>query len=500
MATQHEIIYPQPAPIRGMDVSRPENQLNPLFSPDLNNNETVDGVLQKRRGYVQLLAGFPDAKPVMEGFQYGDAAGVLHQVFATTTKFVEYNSVDTWSDRSGAVSMTGTIANPVFMTNVGGLSTDALFVSNGVDPIKKWTGTGNWANITLTGPTTLTARCMAGFKGHLVLGDVTDDGTKHVYRIKWSNQGDPENYSGVSSGFLNLIEDDENTKVMCLHPLKLALIAYKNKSIYNLEYRGGSGGIYFAADQVIANSGVISPKAVAPIGDLDVHFIVTTDNVQLFDGFNFVRPALGDRIKKNLFANLNWGHREKIFAKAFPEYYTVAFIYPSGASTVPDKGFMWNWLEDSWHPFTLADAGYSLIYSDIFFSARKALYGIGSNVMTLFSGNSDAGTNINGYFRTKLSDYSDLEATLRYTRKVVRRVDLDHAGTAPSIEVGVANGILDTPSLATAQTLADDPTGIARVTTQKSGRYHTVKVSDNSANTAYKVAGIITYSSRGSGR
>ena len=174
MATEQVLKLSMPAPRKGLDKSVPEDQLDPLFSPDLNNCETIDGVLQRRRGYTELLTGFPEAEAVMEGFTYGDAAGTLHQVFCTVNKLIEYNSGDTWSDRSGAITMTGNAGNPVFMVNVGALSTDAMFVTNGIDIIKKWTGTGNWANISLTGYTTLLGKCAAGFKGHLVLGNVIE--------------------------------------------------------------------------------------------------------------------------------------------------------------------------------------------------------------------------------------------------------------------------------------------------------------------------------------
>ena len=489
------IHYSAKAPIKGIDTSVPEDEMSPLNYPDGINVDTTDGKLVKAKGYTQLLAGFPDAQPVMEGVEYGDTSGVLHLAFCTQDKLIEYNSGDTWSDRSAAIAMTGDEDDAVFMVNVAGLSTDRLVITNGVDVMKTWTGSGNWTNLTTTGFTTLLGKCAAGFKGHLVIGDTSEDGTLKPYRIRWSNNSDATIWNGVTAGFLNLVEDNENSRVMTLLALRQALIAYKYGSIVNLTYKAGVGGIYFSANQVIANSGAISRKGVCPVGDLDLHLMVTEDNIHIFDGFDFQRVSgnkyLGDRIKSSFFSELNWAKRGLIFCKAFPEQYKVVIIYPTGSSTVCDKARIWDWKEDAWHTRDFTNDGYSLISVGQFFSARKALYGINSNIMTLFSGNTDNGTAIDANFRTKLHDFSDLDRQLGKLKKTTERVELESKGTDPQVEIASTNNITTTPSFTTGTVVADDPSGL-KINTSESiratGRYMSLKVRDNSTTAPFEVA------------
>jgi len=66
--TVEYIPYKQPAPIKGIDVSRSERYISPLHSPDMKNCEVVDGVLQGSPGYSQFQTGFPDANFIRDVF------------------------------------------------------------------------------------------------------------------------------------------------------------------------------------------------------------------------------------------------------------------------------------------------------------------------------------------------------------------------------------------------------------------------------------------------
>ena len=499
MAREQFLVYRQPAPIRGLDTSKPEDQLSPLFYPDGLNVDTDNNAIEKAGGYTQLLAGFPTAKKVMEGVEYGDSSGNIHLAFATETTFVEYNSGGTWSDRSGGVNLTGDADYPVFMVNVAGLSTDLLIVTNGKDPIKKWTGSGNWASLSLTGYTTLLAGCAIGAWGHLLLGDTTEDGTHKPYRLVFSNNGDSEDYSGVTAGFLNLIEDSENSRIQTLLPLNQSIIAYKESAIYNVTYKGGRNGVYFAANPVLLNSGALSRKSVARLGNIDLHVVVTKDNIHLFDGFGFIKTFgsgneyLGDRVKDFFFDDLNWSKRGQVFCQSIPQKQKVIIIYPAGASTVPNKALIWDWKVDAWHPWQFADTGHSIIVSDQFFTTPKYLYGIDSDVMTLYSGYSHNGTAINGYFRTALNDFSSMDQRYGIQEKTTEFVELENSGTDPTVEVRGSNNIEIAPSFSSADTPTDDSgtfpiTRAGSESVRETARYISLKCSDDSSDAAFRIA------------
>jgi hypothetical protein len=488
-----------PAPIGGINFSLPENLLDHIHSRDMQNMIIEDGIMKGRLGYTQVAGSFPNANPVMEGFEYGDAAGVLHTIFMTTQKLIEYTAPSTWTDRTGGSNFTGAAAdNPIFIAPVGGLATENLYFTNGKDNIKVWTGSSNWSNLTTTGFTTLKAKCLVGYKGHLVLGDTTEDSNLFPYRIRWSTVGNPTTWNTTTSGFVNLIEDKTNSKVMCMHPMVSNLIVYKFGSIYQLTYQGDPN--YFVPRMKVADRGAISRKGVAPFGDY--HLVVTQDNIEVFDGAGFIKPAPGNKIKQDFFGNLNWDARETIFTCAFPSRFEVWIVYPTGVSTTPDKAYCWNYKDDTWTPHVFADTIYSLInFTDSTIGTAniiQPLAGLNGNVMKLFSGNNDNGTIIDRYFRTKLHSYREFNNPrtgdiVENRLKTIRRVELDSADALPTVQIGTVNTLLGSIDYDTAEAVVAGTEGVIKVDKQKSGRYVTIKVRQNADAAPFRIAQYMPY-------
>lgn len=497
MPIEHGVQITFPPPIGGINFSMPENALEHVYSRDMQNVIIEDGILKKRTGYTQVASGFPNANPVMEGFEYGDASGNLHTIFVTTQKLIEYTAPSTWTDRTSTLNLTGNAANPIFIAPVGGLATENLYFTNGVDAIKVWTGSGNWSNLTTTGfasggNSTLRAKCLVGYKGHLLLGDVTESGTRIPYRIRWSTVGNPTTWNTVSSGFANLIEDKSNSKVMCMHPMGPVLIVYKYGSIYQLTYQGDPN--YFVPRMKVADRGAISRKGVAPFGDY--HLVVTQDNIEIFDGQGFVRPAPGNRIKQDFFANLNWDQKELIYACAFPSRFEVWIIYPTGSSTVPDSAYCWNYKDNTWTKHDFAGTFYSLMNLDETFTTIQPLGGMDGNVMKLFDGNTDNGTEIDAHVRTKLHNYREFNqpgARVEGLMKTVQRIEVESTGTIPTVQVGTVNSLLGSVDYDTAEMPVQGETGVVKVDKRKSGRYVTVKFRENTNSTPFQIAQYTVY-------
>jgi hypothetical protein len=486
MATRDDYLkYFGHAPIQGFHSGIPEHLLSPMYSPDMSNVLVEDGLLKDRPGYNELLAGFPDAVPIMEGLEWGDSSGNLHFIVVSTMGLTEY-FMGTWTTRYGALPWTVGPEAPVFITPVGALSTDLLFFTNGKNQMRQWSGSGNWTVMTFNDgftASTLLAGCMIGYRGWLILGDTTENGVNYPYRIRWCKQGDPTRWdtsAHTTAGFLNLIEDKNNSRVMTFLPMKQALVVYKFGAIYTLSYLINRNT--FQPYMVKASRGTISRKGVAPVDNGDIHLVVSNDNIYLFDGFDFDKPPVGDRIYKTFFNELNWEKRGMIFAQSFPHRQEVWIMYPTGNSTVCNKAWCWNWKDNTWTPHEFADDSYCFINVQEFFSDRKALMGIEGNIMELFQGNTDNGTGIDSHWRTPLRDFSDMEGVPKDKRKMIYRVDMD-ASESPSIQIGsVETSLRDTISYDSAQTLATDEhgTGIRKTTHKKLGKRLTMKVSNSS--------------------
>ena len=292
---------------------------------------------------------------------------------------------------------------------------------------------------------------------------------------------------------MNLIEDETNSKVMCMHPLKEVLIVYKYGAIYQLQYQGDPN--YFVPRMRIADRGSISRKGVAPFGDL--HLVVTQDNIHVFDGLNFIDPPPGNRIKREFFRNLNWERRERIFTKAFPGRFEVWIAYPSGEDTECQNAWCWNYKDNTWTHHEFGAAIYSFMNFDEAFDTITPVAGGLGKVYKFMNGLTDDGMEISSYFRTKLYDYGDLsgqaKTNLATVEKTMLKVEMDSTGDNPGVQVGYINNIKKAPTYTATEQFVEGNKGRNKADVQASGQYLTVKVIKNEGDEDYRGAQLTTY-------
>ena len=483
-----------PVPLKGYDDSLPEWLLDDTKTADLQNSKIEDGLIKDRLGYTEVAASFSVASnnPVMECFEWGDSSGTLKPVFATTEGLVELTTPSTWNARFTGVALTGAATDPVFLTPLESTSSESLYCCNGVDTLKVWTGTGNWTTLTTTGKTTLKAGCILGWNGHLLCGDVTENAVNYPFQVMWSNVGDATTWNGASAGFGNLTREKVNGRVQTMVPLGDVVVVYKKSSIYQLSYQGSPN--YFIARMKISDSGAISRKAVAPFEDF--HLVVTEENIHIFDGFSFIKPAIGDRIKKKFFTDLNWAARGTIFTQTDADKYEVWIFLPTGVATSPNAAWCWNWRDDSWTYHTFPESIYSAGRFNETFTNRQVVLGTNAKPVYFQNGTTDDGTAITAYWRTKLNDYSTLGQGLSTDIKTVRRVEWDVLDSTPlpKVQIGVVNNLTDTITYTTAVVLRDGDTGIKMSThNNSSGRYITYKMTNDAGAASYSAARYYPY-------
>jgi hypothetical protein len=272
--------------------------------------------------------------------------------------------------------------------------------------------------------------------------------------------------------------------------MKQVLMVYKFDSIYQLIYQGDPN--YFIQIPREMSGGVISRKGVAPFEG--GHFVVSNDNLHVFDGFSFIHPAPGNKIKKQFFSELNWDARGTIFSKAFPGRFEIHTLIPTGAATSPNVDWVWNYKDNTWTRHEFAGIIHSLMNFSKSFNQTQPVMGLTGKPVKLFSGNTDGGTSIDAYFTTKPQNFRELSEVVGWNLerafKTVHAVEIDpDAGlTIPKIQVGIQNVLSDSISYDTVQTPVVGDTGLYRVTNQKrNGRYLTLKISQNDSNAGFSI-------------
>lgn len=337
----------QPYPITqitgGLNVNVDATFLVDKESPDLINVRFDKGLIKKDLAFANFGTGLPLDGPVLLMDQFPLQSGTTYNVIVTANQAYKYVSAnDTYSSIQAGGNFTGDADNWFdSAVTLDANAADIFILTNGKDPIKKWTGTGNIAN--LGGVANIAAKSLAVFKNRLLLGGTTETGVACPTRIRWSVAADPEDYANTGSGFIDLIDTPDWVVGFC--GLKDKLFVLKERSLWELVYIGGSN-VFEPALRIDA-IGTYSPHTVITLGDELI--IYGSDNIYLFDGIS-VEP-IGTQIYPLLYETdskiINNAKINRAVATYIEEIKEFWLSVPT-VGEVPDTLFKYSFDNQSW--------------------------------------------------------------------------------------------------------------------------------------------------------
>ena len=336
-------------------------------------------------------------------------------------------------------------------------------MTNGVDPIKKWTGTGSISNLISTYPsgvTALLANILIEFKGHLFLIDVSEDGNRYPQRVRWSNTAQPEDFLNGNASFQDLKGADWAKGAIKFKGDYLVVI--KDRSIW-VGYATGDSDV-FVFEQKITGAGCAAGKTIEDLGD-EIIFL-GWDDVYIFDGINYEsiaeNDALNIHVREKIFDNLNPEQIGKSFGVIIESQKEYWLFVPSTSATYCDTAWCFNYDLNTWTRHELDDVmvtfGYyekqaQLTIGDLVGTIGEQTFRIGSQATsqsaptTLLADtsgyvweydtltNNDNGTAIDGWFSTK-----DFNPTNLMQRFCMTRIDIYYTGHGLDISYSLDKG------------------------------------------------------------
>jgi len=241
------------------------------------------GLIKKDLGWANYASNF--GGPILLIDNFPRKSGDVHLLVFTDTKIHKKdngNWVEKYANASANLDASW-FSTITYDAN----GSDLYVVTNGVDPILKWDGGGaNFAN--LGGIGTTKAKYVYTFKNRLILGYTIEGGEDNPFRVRWSVAGDPEDWANEGSGFVDIADSPDF--ITGFARLKDRLLVFKERSIWELAYVGGS--TVFTPVRRIDAIGTFSPKSLVELGDAVLFF--GSDNVYIYDGHNL--ESIGDAI------------------------------------------------------------------------------------------------------------------------------------------------------------------------------------------------------------
>jgi hypothetical protein len=233
-----------------------------------------------------------------------------------------------------------------------GLLNGIYFANNGKTAPMYWDGSPASKMLELPGwPAGTTCKAMRSFKYHLFAMDLTKPAGDFEMQVLWSNAAEPgaipQSWTPLATNEAgdNQLSQTEGRIVDGL-PLGASFIFYKHLSAFMAEYVGGNNVFNFRP--LKAEVGILTRNCV--VNYKNKHFVVTTDDIVLFDGLN-TQSIVDNRMRDFFFADVNQDTIENTFVVAYPKKNEVWVCYPSTSSSAVewcDKAIIWDGVANAW--------------------------------------------------------------------------------------------------------------------------------------------------------
>lgn len=331
--------------IEGLDASKPGEYLSDSASPTTQNFFVDRAILTKRAGTVEL--GDPLSNECMLGVEFV-REGTNYNVRIGLTKIQYYDTGSTAWSNIGHTDFTGTTSD-LFDIAIPLLSgKQILVVTNGVDAMRKWTGTGN---TTALGGSPPIAKFIQEYQTYLVAANV-QGGTDVDTRVQWSNTADPENWTTGNAGTRDLVEDGGAITGLNIFGNNLAV--HKLTSIY-LGYLVSTSAI-FRFERKATGVGTCAHNSIVnlPTGE---QIFLATDGLRIFNGLT--APGIDSPINDEIRDGINVAYRFKAWGVLVKEVDEVWIGIPIGSQTSGETVYKFNYVTRKLYKDTRSLANFS---------------------------------------------------------------------------------------------------------------------------------------------
>ncbi len=315
--------------INGLDVSKPAEYISENASPNTQNFFVDRDLLTKRAGTTEQ--GDTLSQECMYGVEFA-REGTNYNVRIGLTKTQKYDvGTTSWAD-IGHTVWSGTTSD-LFDTAIPLLAgKQILVITNGVDAMRKWTGSGN---TDLLGGTPPVAKFIQEYQTYLVAANI-QGGVDIDTRVEWSDTADPEDWTSGNHGTKDLVED--GGAITGLNLFSNYLAVHKLTSIY-LGYLVNTTAV-FRFERKSTGSGTCANNSIVnlPTGE---QIFLATDGLRIFNGV--VAPVIDSPINDEIRDGLNSAYRHKAWGLLIKELDEAWVGIPIGSQTTGETVYKFNY-------------------------------------------------------------------------------------------------------------------------------------------------------------
>lgn len=250
------------------------------------------------------------------------------------------------------VDYTGDADDKWCTTILGGIPV----LTNGVDLPQYWpsisagTKLANFPTTAGLWNTNHRAKIIRAFKSYLMAFNITKTSTKYPNLVKWSHPADPgalpsswdETDATKDAGEKPL---DSGGQILDALPLGDTMIIYSETTTHGARLTNNQQ--IFTFPLILSESGILAQDCVKAVPALKKHFVVTGDDILLFNGVD--GESIADRrVRNHIFRQLDATYFSRSFVSIDYFQREMWFCYPETGNSFPNIAAVWSWVENNW--------------------------------------------------------------------------------------------------------------------------------------------------------
>lgn len=311
--------------INGISQAVDENMLKPQFSPDAQNMSISDGILKTAKGYSKFITTGLTApiESISVFYLYNGGTRITYYLAATSNNLYTWTGLE-WLSIKGAE----TISSGKFQCiNYQDGNEQIIIMTNGIDPIYKWNGTGDIQKLYYVAEDDQAPKgaCITLHYERVWVG-VSQDKPNSIF---YSDNLDPDNwsYSTTEGGEIEFPTWDGD-RILAIKNILGNVVVLKQKSLTAIL---GTYPNEYIKDEIFASDGTIATESVCTAHDRA--FFMSNRGIMVYNGTK--AEQLTPYALRHVYESIN---QDYIGSATGIVYNGKLFMsFPSGASITNNK-------------------------------------------------------------------------------------------------------------------------------------------------------------------
>mgnify|MGYP001606332652 CR=1 FL=1 len=322
-------------PVEGVDWSKPSTFISDTSGYPQNMRFLANEICKRPGKSLYGATAISDATQIM-GLGVLELPTLKYLIRASKTQLERYNTTTLIWDSILTTPLSGGDEDFVSFANV----TESKFIAftNGVDKIRKWTGSGN--NSALGGNPPL-AKYMTYLSPYLVIAYVTEGGDIKPWKIRWCDTDAPETWTGGNAG--SALIASEPSAIQNIMKLNEYIATYKEESLW-LGVKVGTSDI-FEFNCMKTGIGLSAPRCV--IDFEGKHAFMGHNDFYVWNGIR--EESIGGPIRDLVFPSLDRSKLKRCFGLHIKNLTEVWFFILTTGQTWPTEVWKYNYRTGFWY-------------------------------------------------------------------------------------------------------------------------------------------------------